>query len=193
MFTPGRCNPLAAPSLLVMAAGLLACQGQTGTLETDPTAPIGQPSAATTLQGQWSPPFPWVNVAVHLSLLSNGKVLSFGRLNGGIPQVWDPGTGAFTGAPSPSLLFCAGHTHLSGGRLLTAGGHIQDGLGLPNANRFDATSGTWTAAAAMAKGRWYPTTIMLANGTWSRSPARTSPARRWGSRRSTVREAVGGS
>src|SRR3954470_17907886 len=34
----------------------------------------GGPSAA----GQWSAPFSWPTIAVHLSLLPNGKVLSFG-------------------------------------------------------------------------------------------------------------------
>src|SRR5215207_343237 len=34
---------------------------------------LSGPSSA----GQWSAPFPWPNIAVHLSLLPNGKVLSF--------------------------------------------------------------------------------------------------------------------
>jgi hypothetical protein len=73
-----------------------------------------------------------VEVAVHLTLLPDGRVLSFGRLNGGIPQVWDPSNGSFTGIPSPSLLFCAGMTYLPAGKLVVVGGHIANGLGLPN-------------------------------------------------------------
>src|SRR5690606_24532165 len=83
----------------------------------------GGVSADNATMGAWSAPFPWVNVGVHLSLLPNGKVLSFGRLNGGTPQVWDPATGSFTPFASPSLLFCAGSTFLSNGGLLVAGGH----------------------------------------------------------------------
>jgi N-acetylneuraminic acid mutarotase len=129
---------------------------------TDHTSAAISPLSATV--GQWSATFPWVNVAVHLSLLPDGRVLSFGRLNGGVPQVWDPATGLFTGIPSPSLLFCAGQAFLPGGKLIVAGGHIQDGLGLPNSNIFDYRTNSWTAGPAMANGRWYPTATMLANG-----------------------------
>ncbi len=128
----------------------------------DHTSHALSPMSATA--GQWSGSFPWINIAVHLSLLPDGRVLSFGRLNGGTPQVWDPSTGLFTGIPSPSLLFCAGTAFLPGGKLLVAGGHIQDGLGLPNSNLFDFRSNTWIPGPDMAKGRWYPTTTMLANG-----------------------------
>jgi len=128
----------------------------------DHTSKAVSPMSATV--GQWSSSFPWVNVAVHLSLLPDGRVLSFGRLNGGTPQVWDPSTGSFTGIPSPSLLFCAGMTYLPSGKLLVVGGHIADGLGLPNSNVFNFSSNSWTAGPAMALGRWYPTATMLANG-----------------------------
>jgi galactose oxidase-like protein len=128
---------------------------------TDHTSP--PLSALSSSTGQWSVPFPWVNVAVHMSLLPNGKILTFGRLNGGIPQEWDPATGLFTAIPSPSLLFCAGQAFLPGGRLLVAGGHIIDGHGLPNANLFDYSTNAWTAATPMANGRWYPTATALSN------------------------------
>lgn len=124
----------------------------------------GGGSADNATVGAWSAPFPWVNVGVHLSLLPNGKVLSFGRLNGGTPQVWDPATGSFTPFASPSLLFCAGSTFLSNGGLLVAGGHILDGLGLPNTNIFNFNNNTWTVKQPMALGRWYPTITTLANG-----------------------------
>jgi galactose oxidase-like protein len=89
-------------------------------------------------------------------------VLSWGH--DGDPQVWDPATGSFTAVPAPSLLFCAGHDFLPDGRLLVAGGHITDGHGLPNTNVFNPATRSWQAAAAMAKGRWYPTNTTLPNG-----------------------------
>ncbi len=101
-------------------------------------------------------------VGLHLILLPSGKVLSWGHA--GVPQVWDPSNGAFTAAPSPVLLFCAGHTLLPDGRVLTAGGHISNDHGLPDINLFSAGSQSWTRSAAMSRGRWYPTTTMLANG-----------------------------
>jgi len=128
----------------------------------DHTSKAVSPMSATV--GQWSSSFPWVNVAVHLSLLPDGRVLSFGRLNGGTPQVWDPANGSFTGIPSPSLLFCAGMSYLPSGKLFVAGGHIADGLGLPNSNVFDFRTNAWTPGPDMARGRWYPTATMLASG-----------------------------
>ena len=91
-------------------------------------AAAGDPVSA----GSWSAPFPWPVVALHLSLLPDGRVLSWGHA--GTPQVWDPATGEFLGVPSPALLFCAGHAFLPDGRLLVAGGHITDDHGLPDIN-----------------------------------------------------------
>ncbi len=112
--------------------------------------------------GKWSAPFAWPNVAVHLHLLRNGKVLSWGKA--GIPYLWNPSTKAFTASPSPSWLFCGGHAFLPDGRLLVNGGHLSDHHGIPDANVYDPSAGTWTSVSPMAKGRWYPTTTTLANG-----------------------------
>src|SRR6266550_1200876 len=111
--------------------------------------------------GQWSAVLPAPIVQVHLHLLPDGTVLSWGRF--GDPQVWDPATGTFTPVPSPSWLFCAGHDFLADGRLLVAGGHITDGLGLPNTNLFDPSTGSWQTGPPMAYGRWYPTNTTLPN------------------------------
>jgi hypothetical protein len=122
-----------------------------------PTVPEPMASA-----GEWSAPFSWPVVAVHLHLLPDGRVLSWGRI--GDPQLWDPATGLFTAVPSATHLFCAGHAFLSDGRLLVAGGHLSDNHGLPDANLFDSRTGEWTRVASMAHGRWYPTTTTLADG-----------------------------
>jgi hypothetical protein len=124
-------------------------------------------SAAITLAtvsasaGQWTQPFAWPIVAVHMVLLPDGHVLTIGRT--GTPQVWDPATGVFTAVPTPAWLFCAGHALLPDGRVLIAGGHITDGHGLPNITYFE-TSETWTSGAPMARGRWYPTATTMGNG-----------------------------
>ena len=116
-------------------------------------------STTTAAGGQWSAPFDWPVVAVHLSLLPNGKVLSLGKV--GTPQLWNPSDGSFAATSSPALLFCSGQTLLADGRLLIAGGHISDDHGLPNVTYYSYSSGTWSSGAPMAKGRWYPTTTMM--------------------------------
>jgi len=118
--------------------------------------------AAQEGRGQWSAPFDWPVVGVHLTLLPNGQVLTFGKK--GTPRVWNPATGAFSAVPSSTLLFCGGHAFLADGRLLVTGGHIAHDHGLPDANLFDPVSRTWTQVASMAQGRWYPTNTALANG-----------------------------
>src|SRR5438094_2867213 len=127
------------------------------------TPPAGSPPPEAQL-GQWSPVFPAPIVQLHLHLLPNGQVLSWGY--SGNPQLWDPATGTFAAVPSPSLLFCSGHNFLADGRLLVAGGQIpnEGSHGLPNTNLFDASTRTWQVATVMTKGRWYPTNTTLPDG-----------------------------
>jgi hypothetical protein len=112
--------------------------------------------------GKWSTPFAWPIIAVHLHLLPNGKVLSWG--DAGEPQLWDPATRFFNVVRVGTELFCSGHTFLSDGRLLVTGGHESDAHGLPDVNFFQRTTSSWSTGPKMAKGRWYPTTTTLANG-----------------------------
>ncbi len=123
----------------------------------DPAFP--EPQATV---GEWGAPFDWPIVAVHLHLLPDGRVLSWGRI--GDPQLWDPSTGQFTGVPVGTSVFCAGHVFLSDGRLLIAGGDISEDHGIAATTLFDFTTNAWTAAAPMARGRWYPTTTELEDG-----------------------------
>ena len=124
-------------------------------------AALGTPASA----GQWSAPFPWPNVAVHLSLLPTGKVLSFGL--SGTPEVWNPGTGSFTSIPSPAVIFCSGHSFLPDGRLLVSGGNNDPNValnGIPDITIFDPATLSWSRSTPMRRGRWYPTNTTLANG-----------------------------
>jgi galactose oxidase len=129
------------------------------------TEPCGAPAwsnQASATRGQWSAPFAWPVVAVHLHLLPSGKVLSWGRI--GEPQVWDAASGVFTAVPSTTMVFCSGHSFLPDGRLLVAGGHLDDRRGLPDVNIFDGLLQTWQAAPRMRWARWYPTTTALPDG-----------------------------
>lgn len=130
--------------------------------------------------GRWDPVFGLPNVAIHTSLLPNGKVLFWGRRDdpGGsmnehscTPYVWDPAGGGCTPTPQPRRaddttvnMFCAGHAYLPDGRLLVAGGHLTDGDGIDYAGVYDHRTNAWAPLPAMNGGRWYPTATTLADG-----------------------------
>ena len=113
--------------------------------------------------GSWTQPFPWPSIAVHLSLLPTGRVLSWGLA--GQPVVWDPATGDFTEVPSQAELFCAGHSLLPDGRVLVSGGHLDNDRGIPDVSIFSPSTGAWTQSTPMRRGRWYPTNTTLPNGS----------------------------
>jgi Galactose oxidase-like, Early set domain len=170
---------VALPLLLVGAAiGALTLHG---CQDKNPTAAIDAGDLAPSLArtpaappivngtGKWAAPFAWggtnPGVGIHLHVLPNGKVLTFGH--SGTPAVWDPATGTFTSVPSPSLVFCSGHAWLPDGRLLIMGGHddaLGDEYGQRTSNIFDYATQTWQPQAPMAYGRWYPTSTTLPNG-----------------------------
>ena len=112
--------------------------------------------------GSWSAPFSWRIVAIHASLLPNGRVLSWGL--DGAPQVWNPSSGSFTSVPSADWLFCSGHSFLRDGRLLVSGGHIKAYHGIPDNNLFSFGTQSWASSTPMQRGRWYPTSTTLASG-----------------------------
>jgi len=127
------------------------------------TGGCGSPGAV----GQWSQPMSWPLVAIHASVLPNGKVISWDTSANA--QLWDPGTGTFTlvaNSTTPTTNpFCSGHSLLPDGRLLVTGGHhFFNGDGLPHTNIFDYQTNTWSRMADMNLGRWYPTTCALGTG-----------------------------
>jgi len=106
---------------------------------------------------------------VHAAVMRNGKVLLYsGTAEVGYPlesRVWDPVTGTFTTQLYDQDLFCSGHTWLTDGRLCVAGGAPNGSVN--STHIFDPIAGAWTAAgvaANMAKARWYPTVLTLADG-----------------------------
>jgi len=143
--------------------------------------------------GRWSQPFELSNVAVHASLLPNGKVLYWGRRQNpkkpdanapaktDLPSlhelftkafVWDPKTNqSKPTANSPRgtdgkevNLFCGGHAFLPDGTLLIAGGHIIDGTGVNSTCIYDPATDTFTPKPPMIGGRWYPSVLPLPDG-----------------------------
>ena len=116
--------------------------------------------------GQWTSvaPLPFNSSALHL--LPTGMVMFYGvRPTGTDTRLWDPVTASTSLMPLPGYnVFCSGHAFLADGRLFFAGGHIVDGVGLPNSSTYDAASNVWTPGPNMNAGRWYPTATTLANG-----------------------------
>lgn len=114
---------------------------------------------------------------VHGALLSNGRVLVFSGAAEGAhypleARTWDSATKLMTPAviPLPEDFFCSGHTFLPDGRLLVIGGDT-NGAGHTNNRCYFFTpdlvnpdSGSFTATASMARARWYPTALRLADG-----------------------------
>jgi hypothetical protein len=126
---------------------------------TCPTPETAQPQASV---GEWSDPFSWPVVAVHLHLLPDGTVLSWGKM--GQPQLYDPSSGTFREVPSSTMVFCSGHTFLADGSLVVSGGHLDDRRGLRDANLFDLRFQSWHPLSRMTYARWYPTTTVLPSG-----------------------------
>src|SRR4029077_6395496 len=125
----------------------------------------GPPPPPPSEVGQWSGPFAWPIVAVHMALLPTGRVLaSDGAPYGTDARVWDPSTNLFSAVPTVDNIFCNGAAALPDGRLLVAGGHFNTHVGLNVSNLFDPVSQTWSSGAPMAFDRWYPTVTALPDG-----------------------------
>src|SRR5262249_30082368 len=81
--------------------------------------------------GAWSGMTSCPRVAVHTVLLPTGKV-HISPYNDDA-RLWDPVTNQVTTpARAGYNTFCNGHSLLADGRLFIAGGHIENGVGLPN-------------------------------------------------------------
>jgi Domain of unknown function (DUF1929)/Glyoxal oxidase N-terminus/Bacterial Ig-like domain (group 2) len=126
--------------------------------------------------GVWSAPQSSGTTAINTALLNTGKVLFFaypnGRSGGPSPAyLWDPIANMLTDLtiPWPIDIFCSALSFLPDGRLLVDGG-TDDGQnpsdsGIANGTLFDPSTNLWSQGAAMTYPRWYPTTVVLPNGT----------------------------
>jgi len=117
------------------------------------------------LVGQWAARVNWPLVAIHAVLLPSSQILMWdGASQGGAAFLYSPATGTFTSAPPPSNIFCAGQCRLPSGQVLVVGGHIDNFVGLRDANLFDPLTRIWLPRSPMAFGRWYPTALFLPDG-----------------------------
>ena len=133
------------------------------------------PSTAPT-RGMWGPSRSWPLVAIHVSVLPDGQILSFGTpLGQGVQDGrtfdrWDPlstGSGHTTIGNSTNVdSFCAAGVLQTGGTMLVSGGDSNNSSGnlSRNSTLFNYAVNTTTTQSALAADRWYATMIRLADG-----------------------------
>ena len=134
------------------------------------------PSDAAT-RGMWGPARSWPLIAIHLSILPDGQVLSFGTplgqdvQDGRLFDRWDPlatGSGHTTIGNSANVdSFCAAGVLQTGGTMLVSGGDSKAAPANTSRNNtlFNyADNSTTTSSSALAADRWYGSMIRLADG-----------------------------
>ena len=116
--------------------------------------------------GQWGAPLEWPLVPVHMMLMRTGRVLMFDGFADApnSNREWDPATNTFVSVPYARNLFCSLHVALADGRLAIFGGHVNAYQGLADLSIYDPGTRAWHRGPDMARGRWYPTATMLADG-----------------------------
>ncbi len=145
------------------------------------TVSAGLATAAPNVTGAWSTVIPWPLIPVHMVLMPDGRILSFGTKADGtqtgnfIYDVWDP-AGGLSGGHSTLTnntgtdIFCSSTLVLpQGGNVFIAGGDNWTGTGTTNtgnnnSNLFDYTNNTLTRQSNMNRARWYSSSIVLLNG-----------------------------
>ncbi len=163
------------------AAAMLAGGFSARSLFGAPTAQAGRPvrarlaAADAASTGSWTAPFSLSLVSIHAVVLHTGNVLLFSWPNktvGSDAVLYNPVTGKITNIALTYQrdIFCGGMTVLADGRVFIGGGHIYQGAindtqGVANTTIFDPASNAWTEGPTMSQARWYPTTMLLGDGT----------------------------
>ena len=128
--------------------------------------------------GAWGPVVEWPVVAVHATLLPNGKVLAYASVGTKATEayaeqthteatVWDPATGSQTDVELQDgfNVFCSGLAQMTDGNLFIAGGNKNQKLeGIIQTHIFDWENDTWSQGATMSHQRWYPSVTPMGNG-----------------------------
>lgn len=131
-------------------------------------AAAGSPSEI----GTWGPVLDWPHVAVSMSVLPNGEVLTYSgserrtwpTTEQTYSAVWNPETGSFLeNLHRGHNMFCAAMSMTADGKVLVNGGRNQGNS--PWTTLFDYRNNEWQTVENMASGgRWYPTTLATGDG-----------------------------
>ncbi len=173
--------------LLAVGFGAWLRAGPTAFAQAEPEAvqpapfdPLMIPADAY-LKGAWSAVGSWPLIAVHMVLMPDGRVLSYGTDGTGkqtgffIYDVWDSAVGLGGGHltlpnGTGTDIFCSSQLVLpQGGSVFVAGGDNWTGTattntGNNNSNLFDYNANTLTRGNNMNRARWYSTSTTLLNG-----------------------------
>jgi hypothetical protein len=146
------------------AASATPTQAFTATPTGVPPTATPSATATTTAQlGSWGPLIKTPTVLVNAQVMPGGKVLVWG-LGGNAAYVYDLASGSFTPVPINLDLVCAAQSFLPDGSPFIVGGGGITGIGIANAERFDAPTNRWVPLAPMSIPRWYPTLTSLPDG-----------------------------
>lgn len=155
--------------------------GTTTTPGTTTPAPGAIPTDAAT-KGTFGPVVNWPIIPIHVVLLPDGRVMSYGSDTRGVQtgqfnyDVWDPSKGTGTDAhlvlpnTTGTDIFCSAQVIVpsSGAVLLTGGdrtiGNVRN-YSADDVNFFDYRyNAMYAAPQRMSYLRWYPTVVTLSNG-----------------------------
>lgn len=157
------------------------------------TSPARAASWDAFTKGSMGPVVDWPLIPIHVILLPDGRLLSYGTDAKGqqtgqfIYDVWDPklGSAAASHLVLPNTtgtdIFCSAQVIVpsSGAVLLTGGDKTVNGVrnySVNDANLFDyRSSALYQAPQAMRYVRWYPTVVTLASGQILVLGGRASP------------------
>ncbi len=127
-------------------------------------------AAPSNLGGAWGQVIPWPHIAVSAANLPDGRVLTFAaNQRSSFPAgeeftyaaTFDPSTGNIVENNHESHdMFCGHLVLLDDGRLLVNGGHNFTRL----TSTYNYQSDEWDVVQFQSNGRWYPTSVALADG-----------------------------
>src|SRR5437879_4825278 len=130
-------------------------------------------AAQPNMTGQWSIlPYTMPINPIHVGLMRTGRILIVSgsqndpTVTTSSAAVYDPNTGVINVQTVPWDLFCNGLSWMPDGRALIAGGNLRYDpfRGIRTTTVFEPVTEKFIQVQDMARGRWYPSVVGLADG-----------------------------
>jgi len=123
--------------------------------------------------GSWGAVKGWPMIPVSAANLPDGRILAWSSnersSNPSGPEfthsaIWDPQSDTFTEVPHPSHdMFCSHNVMLENGQVFVSGGRNQGNS--PWTSVFNYLTNNWETKPNMNRGRWYPTSVFMGDGS----------------------------